>query len=71
MAIPAPLNELCCPTSALQPLPEAGATEERTLLAVGCKALLNEALRAVFYPPYGQTSPEGFALSVSHLLHTR
>jgi hypothetical protein len=36
--------------ASLQLLPEADATQEWTLEAVSCKALLNEALRAVSIP---------------------
>src|SRR5262245_26963555 len=35
------VGSLCAPNAGAQPLPRAGATEERTLEAVGCSALLD------------------------------
>jgi len=39
------------PNAALQARGAAAARHERRLFPVACKRLLNEALRAVFYPP--------------------
>src|SRR2546427_11126269 len=56
---------ICCqsgkkPNAAPQPLPEAGATQERTLEAVGCRRLFGKGPRVILGCPRVPCPPIGF-----------